>query len=114
MVRDSQAWAKVAAGNPFPEESETMPSRVLATVFKTAPTDEAARAFEAAVTGPERVKIVGDVLWVAYPEGIAGSQLTPAFFRRHLGPLVGTARNWNTVRKLHDVASRMTEVEPPR
>lgn len=107
VVRDARAWASIAAGNPFPDESDAIPSRVLATVFKAAPSAQAARAFEAAVTGPEKARIVGDVAWVVYPEGVAGSTLTPAFFKRHLGPLIGTARNWNTVRKLLEVASGM-------
>ncbi len=111
MVRDASAWARIVAGNPFPAESDATPSRVLATVFKSAPPAEAARAFEAAVTGPEQARIVDDVLWAVYPEGIAGSQLTPALFRRHLGSLVGTARNWNTVRKLQEVASGMAQVD---
>ena len=107
LVRDAPAWAKIAAGNPFPEESEAIPSRVLATVFKSPPSTQAASAFEAAATGPERARFVEDVLWVVYPDGVAGSQLTPAFFKRHLGALIGTARNWNTVRKLREVASGM-------
>jgi uncharacterized protein (DUF1697 family) len=113
LVRDASAWARIVAGNPFPDDSAAIPSRVLATVFKTAPNGEAALAFEAAVTGPERARFVGDVLWAVYPEGVAGSNLTPAFFKRHLGPLVGTARNWNTVRKLQEVAFGMAEVGPP-
>ena len=42
-----------------------------------------------------------------YPEGVAGSQLTPAFWKRHLGALTGTARNWNTMRKLQQLAAEM-------
>ena len=110
MVRDAAAWAKIAAANPFPVQSDAIPSRVLATVFKSPPNPEAAGSIEAAATGPELAKIVDDVLWVVYPEGVAGSGLTPAFFKRHLGPLIGTARNWNTVRKLRDVASGMAGV----
>ncbi len=107
IVRDADAWSKIVAGNPFPDESERMPSRVLATVFKTRPGLEQARAFEAAVTGPERAKIVDDVAWVVYADGVAGSRLTPAFWKRHLGALTGTARNWNTVQKIAEVARHM-------
>jgi uncharacterized protein (DUF1697 family) len=120
MVRDAGAWSKIVAGNPFPVESESMPGRVLATVFKTPPDAAAARAFEAAATGPEQVRVVDDVAWVVYAEGVAGSQLTPAFWKRHFGNLKGTARNWNTMRKLQQVAADMSEAghepapRPPR
>ena len=107
MVRDAAAWSRIAAGNPFPAESEAMPSRVLATVFKEPPSAAAARAFEAAVTGPEQARIVDDVAWIVYRDGVAGSKLTPAFFKQHLGDLRGTARNWNTVRKLDQLAAEM-------
>jgi uncharacterized protein (DUF1697 family) len=84
-----------------------MPSRVLATVFKTAPNADAARAFEAAVNGPEQAEVVDDVAWVVYTDGVAGSRITPAVWKRHFGGLIGTARNWNTVRKLAEVAAGM-------
>jgi uncharacterized protein (DUF1697 family) len=69
MVRDAAAWAKIAAANPFPDESVALPSRVLATVFKSPPSREAAHSFEAAATGPELARIVDDVLWAVYPGG---------------------------------------------
>ena len=107
MVRDADAWAEIVAGNPFPADSAAIPSRVLATVFKEPPDPAAARSFEEAVSGPERAKVVGDVAWIVYPEGIAGSQVTPALWKRHFGQLRGTARNWNTICRLQQLAAEL-------
>ncbi|HEY9218847.1 MAG TPA: DUF1697 domain-containing protein [Phenylobacterium sp.] len=100
MVRDLAAFRKILAAAPFPAEAEAMPSKVLGTVFKTPPSPDQAHAFEAAITGPEKAKVVGDVAWVVHSNGVAASNVTPQVYRRAFGKLSGTARNWNTFGKI--------------
>jgi uncharacterized protein (DUF1697 family) len=105
MVRDADAWTKIVAGNPFPQDAAERPSKLLATVLKAAPSEAGARAFEAAVAAPLKAKVVGDVAWVVFTDAAAlGKLLAPAMFRRVLG-VSGTARNWNTVVRLQALAA---------
>lgn len=107
MVRDAAAFARIVQSNPFPDDAAAMPSRVQATVFKTAPTPDQARAFEALVHPPERARVLGDVAWLVHPNGISASPLRPADWKAAFGRLSGTARNWNTLSKIHAAAQAL-------
>ncbi|HPU13422.1 MAG TPA: DUF1697 domain-containing protein [Aeromicrobium sp.] len=52
---------------------------------------------------PEKLAVIGRDLHIAYPEGVAGSKLTPAMIAKTLGSH-GTGRNLNTVTKLIELA----------
>lgn len=107
MVRDAAAFARIVQSNPFPDDSAAMPSRVQATVFKTAPTPDQARAFEALVRPPEKARVLADVAWLVHPNGISASPLRPADWKAAFGRLSGTARNWNTLSKIHAAAQAL-------
>lgn len=104
LVRDAQAFDRIMAGNPFPEDCAVIPSRVTATLLRRRPPAEAARAFEEAVRPPEKVKIVDDVLWLVHPEGISKSEIPAAVWRRAFKDIPHTARNWNTLLKIQAAA----------
>lgn len=70
-----------------------------------APSAEQARAFEAADHGGgEEVRVIGRDLHIRYPDGVAGSKLTPAKIKKALGHH-GTGRNLLTVATLLELAS---------
>ena len=69
-----------------------------------APTADAARAFEDADWGADRVRVIGRDLHVAYGDGVAGTRITPARVKKLLGHH-GTGRNVLTVAKLVELAS---------
>lgn len=104
MVRDAEAFARIVQSNPFPEAAAAMPSRLQATFFKTAPSLEQGRAFEALVHPPEQARVLGDVVWLVHPDGVSSSALKPSDWRSAFGTLSGTARNWNTLRKIQEAA----------
>lgn len=52
---------------------------------------------------PESLAVEGRDLHVAYPDGVAGSKLTPALIAKTLGTH-GTGRNLNTVQKLIELS----------
>lgn len=88
----------VVAANPFPDESESEPSRVLVTFYLDPPAPE--RLADLDLTGfPERMVWAGGIAFTHYPAGAGTSRLTPALLRRVVG-VDGTARNWSTVLKL--------------
>lgn len=99
LVRSAEAWDALMAANPYPDEAKADPAHLLVMPLKAAPTPDREAALTAAIKGRERARVVGDVAWLVYPDGIGDSKLTIQVIERHLGT-VGTARNWNTVVKL--------------
>jgi uncharacterized protein (DUF1697 family) len=53
--------------------------------------------------GPEEMYLDGRELYIYYADGMGKSKLTPALLERAL-KVSGTARNWNTVTKLLEMA----------
>jgi uncharacterized protein (DUF1697 family) len=105
ILRRPPDLAAVVAENPFPEEATAQPGRLLV-VFLAAPADASGIARLAAVhRGPERFVGDGRELYVVYPDGVGRSKLTHALIEKALG-VRGTARNWNTVVKLSDLAAQ--------
>ena len=99
IVRSAGAWAKLVDGNPFGAEAKADPSHLLVMPLNAEPAAGAEAALQAKIKGREEARVVGDVAYIVYPDGIGRSKLTIAVIERALG-VVGTARNWNTVMKL--------------
>jgi uncharacterized protein (DUF1697 family) len=78
---------------------------VLLALSKLPPKADAAAELQKRAPSGERVLRVGDALWIHYAAGIGTSKLTPALLDRLAGSPV-TARNWNTVLKLAEMASQ--------
>lgn len=94
-------WAELIANNPFPVgegEGKTLHAAVLAEAPSAADV-EAVRAYAA---DGEGCAVVGKVAYLHTPNGFGTSKLAVQFDRR-IG-VVNTARNWNTVRKLDELA----------
>ena len=104
VARDLAAWTHAIDANPFAREARDDPSHVLVTCAKTTPAAGAQARLEAAILGRERAQLRGDVAYVVYPDGIGTSKLTPQKIEKALGTPV-TARNWNTVCKLRELAA---------
>jgi len=104
FVRSAEAWRSVIAGNPFGREARDDPSHLLVMALRDAPTEERWTALAAAIPGRERVHGSGRHAYLVYPDGIGRSRLTAARIESRLGT-VGTARNWNTVNKLAELAA---------
>ncbi|MGC2289784.1 MAG: DUF1697 domain-containing protein [Thermoplasmata archaeon] len=104
FVRSSLEWQAVLKQNPFPREAERDPAQTVVTVLKRAPTTAEWDALRGAIRGRERVEGSGRQAYILYPDGIGRSKLTAAVIERHLATR-GTSRNWNTVRKLDQMAA---------
>lgn len=105
MTRGLAEWDAMIAGCPFPEDAAERPSKVLATALKGAPAPEAARAFEALAIAPDKCRVIGDTAWLVFTDAASLKAYTPAAYKR-LG-FSGTGRNWNTVRKLREIAAEV-------
>lgn len=99
LVRTLAEWDEAIARNPFLEEAERDPAHLLVMFLKSAPAASAVKALQSAIAGRETVRAAGRQAYLVYPDGIGDSRLTIGVIEKHLGTR-GTARNWNTVRKL--------------
>ena len=102
VVRTGDQWKKYADQNPYRDATRSRP-KMLHLGLATRPLDSltASSLAERAVRG-EKVKVVGDAIWVDFAKSVGTSKLTPAWFEKAAGSPV-TLRNWNTVLKLSEM-----------
>ena len=103
FVRSAKEWQDAIAANPFPAEAKSDPARLVMMCLRDAPGAAAVAALQAAIKGSERVRAKGRHAYFVYPDGQGRSKLTIAMIEKALGTR-GTARNWNTVLKLGELA----------
>jgi uncharacterized protein (DUF1697 family) len=106
FVRTDKEWRAVVAGNPFRREAISDPGRLVVVFLKDAPKAAGGKALQDAIPGREVVRFDparGRHAYIYYPDGQGRSKLTSALLEKKLGTR-GTARNWNTVLKLAEVA----------
>ncbi|MBK9512608.1 MAG: DUF1697 domain-containing protein [Flavobacteriales bacterium] len=107
-------WKAVMDSNPFQNATAT-PSLLHAALLEGTPTPAAMKALLAVAVEGEQLKVVRggpsdrsggyDVAYIHTPSGFGTSKLA-AKFDKGLG-VVNTARNWNSVMKLNELALAM-------
>ena len=106
MIRTTSDLRDVIARNPFATRRGLDPSRLLVTFLLTDPGQEARDKVLLIKTDPEELRIDGREVYVYYPNGMGRSKLSPALIEKTL-KVSGTARNWNTVTKLLEMAEKL-------
>ena len=101
VVRTGVEMTAVVRGDPFATEA-TDPARYLVTFMTEPPPDDAVDALPPAEVGGYLVR--GRELYLWLPDGIQDTPLASWRWDELLG-VPGTARNWNTVRKLADLSA---------
>ena len=101
VVRTAAALAEVIAADPLGDVA-TDPARYLVTFLPVAP---AAERLASLPPEPEddRFRVLGRELYQWLPGGVLGSATSGWRWGELLG-VTGTARNWNTVRRLAELA----------
>ena len=94
-------WEMLIAHNPFPDFREG--KHLHAALLAARPTAAAITALRSHAKPGEGLTIVGDVAYLHTPFGFGTSKLAERF-DKGIG-VTNTARNWNTVRKLRDLAA---------
>jgi len=102
VVRSARELANVVADNPFPHAA-AVPKRFQVSFLSTSCPADAARELEAPDLAPEQVAVRGREVYAWHANGIQRSPLSELLTDRKLG-VTATARNWNTVLKLHELA----------
>lgn len=102
LVRTAAELERVVGANPLPE-AVSEPSRLLVTFLSAPPDPERLRELESGDFEPDLFGFGEREIYVWCPEGVRAIKLSYAFFEKHFG-VVATARNWNTVTKLLELA----------
>ena len=105
VIRNSTELAKIIKNNPMPSREQD-PSRLAVMFLATRPAPDAFAGLRAALAGPEEFHLIGEELYLYYPNGMGQSKLTNTVLEKKLGTH-GTVRNWNTVRKLYEMAENL-------
>ena len=99
MVRTADEFNVLIENNPFQNQPMKESKWVVAMFLASHPISTAREDIQKTYTGPEELHIMGQEVYIYYPEGIGRSKLTNTFLEKKLKTM-GTARNWNTVLRL--------------
>lgn len=102
LVRTPAEIAAIAAANPFLGRDD--PAKLHVVFLDTAPTRAAVAVLDPDRSPGDEFAVSGREIFVHYPNGQGRSKLTLDWFERELA-VAGTARNWNTLLKLQELAA---------
>jgi uncharacterized protein (DUF1697 family) len=106
ILRTPSDLRDVIARNPFAARTGIDPSKLLVTFLFGDPDAEARDKVNSINVDPEELRIVGREMYVYYPNGMGRTRLPAARIEKTL-KTSGTARNWNTVMKLLEIAEKL-------
>lgn len=102
IVKSADDWRRLVAANPFPVESEATPDRVGVRIMRDPLRPDLAEFLRPYQTDGERVVLVDGHVWTHYPGQMSLSRLAGQLTPKRMGG-IGTARNWNTVKRLGEM-----------
>jgi len=105
FVRTPLQLQRVLEANPMPEEARSHPSRFVVTVWSAAVHASDLRCFADAPTQRERFVVGAEAVYMWFPDGLSASTVYDKA-ARPLGDRI-TARNWNTMQKLLNMATEL-------
>jgi uncharacterized protein (DUF1697 family) len=104
LLRNVTDLRRIGSKSPFAKKGAD-PARHHVTFLDQAPTKATVKALQLPPSGKDELVVDGREVYVHTPNGYAGTKYTGTFIERRLG-VVSTTRNWNTVTKLCELASR--------
>jgi uncharacterized protein (DUF1697 family) len=99
MVRTAEQFNVIIENNPFKDQPMKETKWIVVRFLASDPISTAFEDIQKTYSGPEELHIIGQEVYIYYPEGIGQSKLTNTFLEKKLKTM-GTARNWNTVLRL--------------
>lgn len=97
FVLTADAFISAYHANPFDNEAEYDPKKVLITFLSQLPSEEDIALLLEEHQGPETIKIIDSIAYIYFPEGMGRSKLNPATMFKNIS---ATGRNLNTMTKL--------------
>ena len=109
ILRTPDELRKTIAASPFADRPDLEPGKILVTFLAAEPPPEARTFLLTLKKFPEEVYLKGRELYIYFPSGAGNSKLPWSSIAKSL-KTTGTARNWNSVNKMLQMAEEM-EVE---
>src|SRR6202035_3736267 len=106
VLRTTAELRDVVARNPFAARQGIEPAKLLVTFLAADPGQEARDKVLQIKTDPDEVRIDGREIYIYFPNGMARPKLSWPVMERTL-KTSGTGRNWNSVRKLLEIAESL-------
>jgi uncharacterized protein (DUF1697 family) len=98
---------EVVSRNPFAKRRGLDPAKLVVTFLGDEPSAETRRQVLAIDADPEEMHFLGRELYVYFPNGMGKSKVWPAITAKL--KKAGTARNWNTVLRLLEMAETVEQ-----
>lgn len=106
VIRTAGELHHILTGNPFPEEAQCNPDKLVLMFLASPPNQETITKVTAIINDGSRFAIQGDTIYFFYPEGYGQTKWHTGFFEKQLKTTV-TARNWTTICKLAAMAGEL-------
>jgi uncharacterized protein (DUF1697 family) len=106
VLRSTAELRDAIARNPFAKRRGIEPSKLLVTFLAGDPGEEARVKVRAIKCAPDEVFIDGQEVYIYFPNGVARPKLSWPTIPKIL-KVSGTARNWNSVTKMLEIAEKM-------
>ena len=105
VLRTAAEMRDVIAGNPFSKRKGIEPNKLAVMFLATEPEQLIQDAVRKIKPVAEELHLIGRELYIYFPDGMGRSKLVPLLARALKN--AGTARNWNTVVKLLEMAEEL-------
>jgi len=105
MLRTSAELQEIIANNPFQNQPMKESKWVVVLFLAARPESTALEDLRKTYVGPEELYLVGQELYVYYPNGIGRSKLSLPLIEKKLKTMA-TGRNWNTILQLQELIQR--------
>jgi uncharacterized protein (DUF1697 family) len=107
ILRTPEELRQAIAANPFAGRRDIEPAKLLVTFLLAEPGAEAQSTLQSlSAKHPEELHLIGRELYIYFPNG-AGKTKLPWSSVEKLLKTNGTARNWNSVTKILEIAEEM-------
>ena len=112
ILRTPEEFKRTIAANPFAGRQGIDPAKLLVSFLANEPSAEARAKLLALKPNPEELHLVGRELYIYFPNGAGRSKLQWSALDKKVGT-PGTARNWNSVTKMLELAELMADEPDP-
>jgi uncharacterized protein (DUF1697 family) len=106
ILRTPSDLRQVIAANPFAARPGMEPNRLAIHFLSAGPSAAACEQVRASHIAPEELHVASRELYIYYTNGMARPKISLARVEKTL-KTSGTSRNWNTVRKLLEMAEKL-------
>ena len=106
MLRSTQEIRDIMSANPFLEQENFDPAKMAVIFLHKKPQENQIRALANVDYPPDRFSLSGSEIYIYCPNGFGKTKLYSNFFEKKMD-IKGTARNWNTITTILDLAENL-------